>query len=56
MRDGGVAKHVGVQTRIGTEARFVHAYSGHGVVETFLSFPWRRRLVARFAFPFDQKE
>lgn len=51
MRDRGVAKHLGIQTRIGAEARFIHAFSGHGVVETALSAPWQRRVVARFAFP-----
>ena len=51
MRDRGVAKHLGIQTRIGAEARFIHAYSGHAVVETALSAPWQRRIVARFAFP-----
>lgn len=51
MRDRGVAKHLGIQTRIGAEARFIHAYSGHGVLETALSAPWQRRIVARFAFP-----
>ena len=48
MRDRGVAKHLGIQT--GAD-RFVHAYSGHAVVENSLSTPWLRRLVARFAFP-----
>ncbi|HAW47547.1 MAG TPA: peptidase [Roseovarius sp.] len=51
MRDGAVAKHLGICTRAGRDARFVHAYSGHGVVESALSLPWRRRIVARFAFP-----
>jgi NlpC/P60 family putative phage cell wall peptidase len=51
MRDRSVAKHLGLQTRIGAEARFIHAYSGHGVLETALSAPWQRRIVARFAFP-----
>lgn len=51
MRDGAVAKHLGICTRAGRDARFVHAYSGHGVVESALSLPWRRRVVARFAFP-----
>ena len=51
MRDCAVAKHLGLQTRIGPNARFVHAYSGHGVLETALSAPWQRRIVARFAFP-----
>ncbi len=30
---------------------FIHAYSGHGVVESPLSAPWQRRIVARFQFP-----
>jgi len=51
MRDGAVAKHLGICTRAGRDARFVHAYSGHGVVESALSLPWRRRVVARFTFP-----
>ena len=51
MRRGSVAKHLGIITRIGPAARFIHAYSGHGVVESPLSTPWRRRIVARFAFP-----
>ncbi|RVT85447.1 peptidase [Rhodobacteraceae bacterium CCMM004] len=51
MRDGGVAKHLGIVTEAGDSPRFVHAYSGHGVVENALSAPWRRRIVARFAFP-----
>lgn len=54
MRDRSVAKHLGIQTAIGPRARFVHAYAGHGVVETSLSAPWQRRIVARFVFPFDQ--
>ncbi|MFY0312354.1 peptidase [Leisingera sp. D0M16] len=95
MRDGSVAKHLGVQskTRIqigegsdrprvgekrppscwkhtsgvtGADGRypafgqakqtenvpsFIHAYAGHGVVESPLSPPWQRRIVARFHFP-----
>ncbi|MBM1688545.1 NlpC/P60 family protein [Sulfitobacter geojensis] len=51
MRDQGVAKHLGVQARVGVQASFIHAYTGHGVVESPLSTPWRRRIVARFEFP-----
>ena len=51
MRAGSVAKHLGIQSRVGTDAAFVHAYSGHGVVESALSVPWARRIVARFEFP-----
>lgn len=51
MRDGSVAKHLGVQAETGARASFVHAYTGHGVIESPLSLPWRRRIVARFEFP-----
>ena len=47
----GPARHLGVATAAGPQGRFVHACSGTGVVEVSLSAPWRRRLVARFAFP-----
>lgn len=51
MRDGGVAKHLGLQAETGPGASFIHAYSGRGVVESALTAPWARRMVARFAFP-----
>lgn len=51
MRAGSVAKHLGIAASVGPEASFIHAYSGHGVVESPLSAPWRRRIVARFSFP-----
>ncbi|CUI00998.1 MULTISPECIES: NlpC/P60 family protein [Leisingera] len=86
MREGSVAKHLGVQSQAGSnETRampgrgrkrsarpggrtgtarpigqaevvnsgpaFIHAYAGHGVVESPLSPPWQRRIVARFHFP-----
>ena len=51
MRDGSVAKHLGILSAGGDAPRFIHAYDGHGVVENSLSAPWRRRLVAVFAFP-----
>ncbi|MCX7565164.1 peptidase [Sulfitobacter sp. F26169L] len=51
MRPGAVAKHLGIQSRSGTDARFIHAYSRYGVVESALSAPWRRRVVACFEFP-----
>lgn len=50
MSRKSVAKHLGVQVRIGDDPAFVHAYSGHGVVETRLSQPWRQRVIARFSF------
>ena len=51
MRQGGIAKHLGIQSAIGDGAAFVHAYTNHGVVESPLSEPWQRRIVARFSFP-----
>ena len=51
MRDGSVAKHLGVLACDRTNPTFIHAYSGHGVVESVLSSPWRRRVAARFTFP-----
>ncbi len=51
MRAGSVAKHLGILSEAGGQARFIHSYSGHGVVESPLSAPWQRRVVARFKFP-----
>ena len=51
MRAGAVAKHLGIAATTGANASFVHAYSKYGVVESPLSAPWRRRVVARFTFP-----
>jgi NlpC/P60 family putative phage cell wall peptidase len=51
MRDRGIAKHLGIAANIGEFPTFIHAYSGHAVVESALSLPWRRRIVARFSFP-----
>lgn len=52
MRDGGVAKHVGILARspLGHET-LIHAYSGHGVVESPLTPPWSRRIAGVFRFP-----
>ena len=51
MRAKSVAKHLGIVSAVGAEPMIIHAYNGHGVVETALSMPWARRIVARFAFP-----
>ncbi|WP_152541132.1 NlpC/P60 family protein [Sulfitobacter noctilucae] len=51
MRGQSVAKHLGVQSAVGAAPSFIHAYTGHGVVESPLSLPWQRRIVARFEFP-----
>jgi NlpC/P60 family putative phage cell wall peptidase len=52
MREGGVAKHVGVLARspLGYPT-LIHAYSGHGVVESPLTPAWSRRIAATFRFP-----
>ena len=50
MRQGAVAKHLGVISDAGEVAQFIHAYQGHGVVESPLSTPWRKRIAARFEF------
>lgn len=51
MRAQSVAKHVGIVTECGAAPAFIHAYSGHGVIESPLSAPWARRVVACFGFP-----
>ncbi len=51
MHPKSVAKHLGIAARMGSAPSFVHAYSRHGVVESPLSQPWARRIVARFEFP-----
>lgn len=51
MRQGAVAKHLGILSQTGDAPRFIHAYSRHGVVESPLGAPWRRRVVACFEFP-----
>ncbi|NOX39892.1 MAG: peptidase [Alphaproteobacteria bacterium] len=51
MHPRAVAKHLGIAGRIGGNASFIHAYAHSGVVESPLSAPWARRVVARFEFP-----
>ena len=51
MRTRGVAKHLGIAGAVSEHPTFVHAYTGHGVIESPLSLPWRRRIAARFEFP-----
>ena len=51
MRDGSVAKHLGLVSQLRPHVCFIHAYTGHGVVESPLSDPWRRRIAARFIVP-----
>lgn len=49
MRSGAVAKHLGIVSA--PHQTFIHAYNRRGVIESPLSRPWARRIVARFAFP-----
>lgn len=51
MRQGFVAKHLGIVTEGGDVPRFIHAYTGHGVVENALTPPWVRRIAGHFVFP-----
>lgn len=51
MRDQGVAKHLGITAEMNGRPTFVHSYTDHGVVESSLSLPWQRKIIARFDFP-----
>jgi NlpC/P60 family putative phage cell wall peptidase len=52
MRDGGVAKHVGILAAAPLgHATLIHAYSGQGVVESPLTPAWSRRIAGVFRFP-----
>lgn len=51
MRTGSIAKHLGIVSAVGAEASFIHAYTGHGVIQSPLSGPWLRRIAAKFEFP-----
>jgi NlpC/P60 family putative phage cell wall peptidase len=55
MREGRVAKHLGLAALRDGQPTFIHAYSGQGVVESYLTQAWARRIAARFAFP-DPKD
>ncbi|MEM7176581.1 MAG: peptidase [Pseudomonadota bacterium] len=47
----GPAKHLGILSAAGEQARLIHAYSGHSVCETSLTPTWARRIAGRFRFP-----
>jgi NlpC/P60 family putative phage cell wall peptidase len=51
MRYDAIAKHIGIVALTGAAPTFVHAFTGHGVVESPLSVPWARRIAGRFRFP-----
>lgn len=48
MVRSGPVKHCGISV---SEGRFVHAYEGRRVAESWFSVYWRRRLDAVFVFP-----
>lgn len=49
MIEGGVAKHMGILAEgAAGEPSLIHAYSGHGVVESPLTPAWRRRIAGAF--------
>jgi NlpC/P60 family putative phage cell wall peptidase len=51
MRQGCVAKHLGIFAERDGCPSLIHAYQGHSVVESPLPRPMQQRIVARFAFP-----
>ncbi|RYH11176.1 NlpC/P60 family protein [Tropicimonas sp. IMCC6043] len=51
MRQGSVAKHLGIFSVRELLPSVIHAYQGHAVIESPLSQPLRQRIVARFEFP-----
>lgn len=52
MADGSVAKHLGVLAKSEhLHDTLIHAYSGHGVVESPLASGWARRIVGFYRFP-----
>ncbi len=53
MRGNSVAKHLGIVAETAPNPSFLHAYVHHGVVESPLSAPWSKRIVARFKFPLE---
>lgn len=51
MAEGSVAKHVGIRASDHRgAATIIHAYSGHGVVESPLTLSWNRRIAGVFRF------
>ncbi|NCO16956.1 MAG: peptidase [Alphaproteobacteria bacterium] len=52
MRAGAVCKHLGILAEDAHGApTLIHAYSGHGVVESSLGMAWRRKMAAAFRLP-----
>ena len=52
MLERSVAKHIAILSdeRAGRQ-KIIHAYSGHGVVDTPLNDAWRRRIAGAYRFP-----
>jgi NlpC/P60 family putative phage cell wall peptidase len=55
IRQSSIAKHLGIVSAIGEAPRFIHAYSGLGVVENHLSAPWAKRIAAVYCFPEESR-
>ena len=53
MRAGRIAKHMGLQARVGSDASFVHAMAGHAVLESPLAEAWQARIAGRFRWAAD---
>lgn len=52
MRNSSVAKHIGFLAKAPDGySTLIHAYSGHGVVESALTPAWSSKIVAFFRFP-----
>lgn len=52
MAPGCAVKHCGILSAVdGAEPRFIHAYWGRAVVESWLGRWWRERLAAAFTWP-----
>jgi len=51
LRQGSVAKHLGIAAQDRRGPTFIHSMSGYGVIESPMSTPWARRVAARFVFP-----
>lgn len=43
------ARHLGLRATRDGHPSFIHAYEGHGVVESLLTPPWQRRVAHAFA-------
>ena len=55
MKGQAVAKHLGILSdATAGRQRMIHAYSGHGVVESPLGPAWARRIVAGYRFPMKE--